>query len=83
MLREAPQRVPLMSISQMLNDRRVLAVSGIFILMNVLAMFGFSGVMAGGVAWEAHLGGYFAGLFAFGFFEPKPKIHSPDNQVLH
>lgn len=83
MLREAPQSVPLMSISQMLNDRRVLAVSGIFILMNVLAMFGFSGVMAGGVAWEAHLGGYFAGLFAFGFFEPKPKIHSPDNQVLH
>lgn len=83
MLREAPQRVPLMSISQLLNDRRVLAVSGIFILMNVLAMFGFGGVAAGGVAWEAHLGGYFAGLLAFGFFEPKPKVRSLDKQVLH
>ncbi|MGI9404336.1 MAG: rhomboid family intramembrane serine protease [Hyphomicrobium sp.] len=83
LLREAPQRVPLMSISQMLKDRRVLAVSGIFILMNVLAMFGFGGVVAGGIAWEAHLGGYFAGLVAFGFFEPKSKVHSLDKKVLH
>jgi len=83
LLREAPQRVPLMSISQMLNDRRVWAVSGIFILMNVLAMFGMGGLMAGGIAWEAHLGGYFAGLFAFGFFEPKPKVRSLDKQFLH
>jgi len=83
MLRGAPQKVPLMSISQMLNDRRVLAVSGIFILMNILAVFGIGGVAAGGIAWEAHLGGYFAGLLAFGFFEPKPKVHSLDKQVLH
>ncbi len=51
--------------------------------MNVLAMFGFGGVAAGGVAWEAHLGGYFAGLFAFGFFEPEQKVHSLDKQALH
>jgi len=51
--------------------------------MNLLAMFGFGGVVAGGIAWEAHLGGYFAGLFAFGFFEPKPKVRSLDKRVLH
>jgi membrane associated rhomboid family serine protease len=51
-------------------DRRVLAVSGAFVVANILAVYGMGGVSAGGIAWEAHLGGYFAGLLSFGLFEP-------------
>ena len=50
------------------------AVTGAFLLANTLAVFGLGGVSAGGIAWEAHLGGYFAGLFLFGLFEPPPTV---------
>lgn len=76
-LRESPQEVPLMPLSQALFDRRVLLVTFAFLLANVLAVFGLGGVSAGGIAWEAHIGGYFAGLFSFGFFEPAPTVRSP------
>ena len=63
-------------------DRRILATSALFILLNVLAIFGFGSAQGeGGIAWEAHVGGYVAGLLAFGFFDapqlarPQPNVH--------
>jgi membrane associated rhomboid family serine protease len=70
-LREDPENVPLMPLSRALTDRRVLVVTGAFILANILAVLGLGGVSAGGIAWEAHMGGYFAGLLAFGIFDNK------------
>lgn len=60
------------SIGQALSDRRVLIFAGVWIGLNFL--FGPTGITPMGeavnVAWEAHLGGFLAGLFFFGFFDP-------------
>jgi membrane associated rhomboid family serine protease len=80
-LRENPRAVQLMPLRQALLDRRVLAVTGAFLLANVLAVFGLGGISAGGIAWEAHLGGYFAGLFSIGLFEPPPYGRSPERVI--
>jgi len=80
-LREDPRRVPLMPLSQALTDRRVILVTVAFLAANILAVFGLGSVSAGGIAWEAHIGGYFAGLFSFGFFERAPTSHSPDRAL--
>jgi membrane associated rhomboid family serine protease len=75
-LREEPERVPLMPLARALTDRRVLLVTGAFLLANLLAVLGLGGVPAGGIAWQAHLGGYFTGLLCYGFFERAPRsIH--------
>jgi len=76
-LRETPREIPLMSLSQALIDRRVILVTLAFIVANFLGLLGFGTVSQGGIAWEAHLGGYFAGLFAFGFFDRAPTLRSP------
>ena len=68
-----------MPLARALTDRRVLAVTGAFIFANVLAVLGLGGVSAGGgIAWEAHMGGYFAGLLTFGLFDQTPHVRSPD-----
>jgi membrane associated rhomboid family serine protease len=82
-LRENPQGVPLMALGRTLTDRRVLLVTGAFMVANILAVLGLGGVSTGGIAWEAHLGGYFAGLLSFGFFERAPTVRSPDRSLLH
>ena len=66
-LREDPRTVRLMPLGEALTDRRVLlAQRAHFLLINVLAMFGFGGAQnSAGIAWEAHLGGYTAGLLVF------------------
>lgn len=68
-LRENPRAAPLMSLRAALQDKRVLTVTGVFLFANVLAVFGFGSVGVSGIAWEAHIGGYFAGFLAFGFFD--------------
>jgi membrane associated rhomboid family serine protease len=75
-LRENPERVPLMPLSRALTDRRVLLVTGAFLLANLLGVLGLGAITQGGIAWQAHLGGYFTGLFCYGFFERAPRsIH--------
>lgn len=71
-LREAPNSVPMMPLGVALRDKRILGVTAAFILVNILALFGFGSVGAGGIAWEAHIGGYFAGLLGIGLFERQP-----------
>jgi membrane associated rhomboid family serine protease len=70
-LRENPASVPLMPLNRALTDRRVIAVTIAFILANILAVLGLGGLSAGGIAWSAHMGGYFSGLLAFGLFDRK------------
>lgn len=60
------------SILGALTDRRTLIFIVIWIGLNTL--FGAAGLVPGGgivdVAWQAHLGGFVAGLLLFGLFDP-------------
>lgn len=84
-LREAPRSVPLMPIAVALADKRVLAATGILIALNLLTTVGVGTVGADPsmIAWESHIGGYLAGLFLFGFFDPRPRVPKrPDLRVV-
>jgi membrane associated rhomboid family serine protease len=68
-------RVPAASLAASLRDRRVLAFLlvwfGINLLFGILPL-GISGTEQA-VAWEAHIGGFLAGLFLFAAFDPVPR----------
>ena len=69
-LRDAPRTIPLMTLSATLRDRRVLITSAILVVLNLLTIIGFgSAQYSGGIAWEAHLGGYVIGIFTYGLFD--------------
>jgi membrane associated rhomboid family serine protease len=71
-----PHYAPLTSLAETLRDRRVLTVVAGWTLLNVLlAWWGAAGLTdAAGIAWEAHLGGFFAGLLLFGLFDGQPTV---------
>ncbi len=80
-LRYAPRSIRLTPLTEALTDRRILAVTAIWVFINALTAFGFGGAQdAGAIAWEAHLGGFLAGLFFFGVFD-LPRRQSP--QLFH
>jgi membrane associated rhomboid family serine protease len=62
---------PLMSLRDTLSDKRIIAFLIFWVVLN--AYFGLSSVKIvgeqGGIAWEAHIGGFLCGLFAFGAFD--------------
>ena len=83
-LRERPRSVPLMGLMTALTDKRVLAVTAIYLLLNAITALGIPGLAAeGGIAWEAHLGGYLAGLLCFGFFDPAPPKKRFEPRIVH
>ena len=73
--RDEGLRQPALSLMQTLTDRRTLTFIVIWFLSNLI--FGVSGAMPGlgdaTVAWEAHVGGFVAGLLLFGWFDPAPR----------
>ena len=69
----APRGVPLMSLAEALRDRRILLVVAVATLLNALQAWGAGIVTDGeGIAWEAHLGGFYSGLLLYGLFERMP-----------
>ena len=73
-LNENPRSIPLRSLSAALRDRRLQVVTAAFVVMNFAAMIGFGDVNASNaIAWEAHVGGYIAGLLLFGLFDIAPR----------
>ena len=68
----ATYRVPAVPLSRLLRDPRVLAFLLVWLGLNLL--FGkMSTAMPGmgqSIAWEAHIGGFLAGLFGFSAFDP-------------
>jgi membrane associated rhomboid family serine protease len=62
---------PKMSLAQTFSDRRIIAFLVFWVALN--AYFGLSAVRiageAGGIAWEAHIGGFLCGLLLFGLFD--------------
>ena len=65
-------RVPAAPLSATLRDPRFLIFLGVWIGLN--ALFGLGTVSIGeegqDIAWQAHLGGFFAGLLLFTIFDP-------------
>jgi membrane associated rhomboid family serine protease len=65
-----PTSVRRMGIGEALTNPQVLVAIGAFLVLNLI--FGFGGAQlsdGNGIAWEAHIGGFIAGLFMFGFFD--------------
>ena len=86
LLRDNPAAIPLMDLRSALTDRRIVIATAAFVGLNLLAIIGFGTMgVAGSIAWEAHLGGYFFGLLAYGWFDsaahnvlPLPAEFPPD-----
>lgn len=84
MLRVAPQNIPLMSLRTALNDTRIQLMTGIWIAINLLAIVGIGELGAsGGIAWEAHVGGYLFGLLTFGWFDVRTRERNHHQPFLH
>jgi membrane associated rhomboid family serine protease len=70
------KRAPLLGLATSLSDRRILFAIAGWTLLNVLVAWAapyFLGERS--IAWEAHLGGFFAGFLTFGLFDPTPAVH--------
>jgi len=68
--RRDPVNVPLVGIADALKDPRMLIFLAIWMGLNLL--FGLGAVDIGqgaAIAWEAHFGGFFAGLFGYSLFD--------------
>ncbi len=68
-------KVPALSLWRALRDPRVLAFLGIWFGVNII--FGAGSIAVGNdgasIAWQAHIGGFFAGLLLFSLFDPVPR----------
>jgi membrane associated rhomboid family serine protease len=84
---EAAYRVPALPLSAVLRDPRVLAFLGVWFGLNLL--FGLGSLSLDGgdqaIAWQAHIGGFLAGLLAFPLFDPVKTVpygdSDPDRQA--
>lgn len=70
---EEAYQVPAASILATLRDPRFLLFLAVWLGLN--ALFGLGTISFGTesgqeIAWQAHVGGFFAGLFLFNFFDP-------------
>jgi membrane associated rhomboid family serine protease len=72
--------VPAAPLATMLRDPRILAFLAVWFGINLL--FGIGAVQMpgteGSVAWEAHIGGFLAGLLGFTLFDPVHRNNMPD-----
>ncbi|HVV39787.1 MAG TPA: rhomboid family intramembrane serine protease [Nitrobacter sp.] len=75
---DAAARVPALPLTRALRNPRVLAFLAIWFGVNIIFGIGSIAIGAEGgtVAWQAHIGGFFAGLVLFSLFDPIPR-HAP------
>jgi membrane associated rhomboid family serine protease len=71
--------MPLASLGQTFSDPRIVAFLAIWIGLNMLFGLGYISLagMDGGIAWEAHVGGFLFGLLFFGFFDVVHREEEP------
>jgi membrane associated rhomboid family serine protease len=76
---DAAAKVPAQSLWQALRDRRVLGFLAVWFGINIVFGIGSIGIGMDGakVAWQAHIGGFLAGLLLFSLFDPVPRA-TPD-----
>jgi membrane associated rhomboid family serine protease len=72
---DAAAQVPALPLLRALRNPRVLAFLGIWFGVNIIFGIGSIAIGAEGVsvAWQAHIGGFFAGLLLFSLFDPVPR----------
>ena len=72
---DAAARVPALSLVRALRDPRVLAFLAVWFGVNIIFGAGSLAIGTDGasVAWQAHIGGFFAGLVLFSMFDPVPR----------
>lgn len=69
---------PLLSLAETLRDKRVLSAMLGWTVLNIVLAWGAAGLTdAAGIAWEAHVGGFYAGLLSYGLFDRR----APDQEV--
>ena len=79
---EEAAKVPALSLSRALRNGRVLGFLAVWFGVNIL--FGVGSIAIGSdgasVAWQAHIGGFVAGLMLFSLFDPVPRAgrHAAD-----
>jgi membrane associated rhomboid family serine protease len=76
----AAARVPALSLMRALRNTRVLGFLAVWFGVNIVFGVGSIAIGADGasVAWQAHIGGFFAGLLLFSLFDPIPR-GAPDS----
>jgi membrane associated rhomboid family serine protease len=69
---DAAARVPALSLTRALRNPRVLGFLAVWFGVNLIFGIGSIAIGAEGasVAWQAHIGGFFAGLVLFSLFDP-------------
>jgi membrane associated rhomboid family serine protease len=72
---DAAARVPALSLTRALRNPRVLGFLAVWFGVNLIFGIGSIAIGAEGasVAWQAHIGGFFAGLVLFSLFDPVPR----------
>jgi membrane associated rhomboid family serine protease len=67
-----PYRVPAISLAGALRDKRIVVFLGACFALNIV--FGLGSIVLLGmeeaIAWQAHIGGFLAGLLLFALFDP-------------
>lgn len=79
---EMASRVPALPLLRALRNGRVLAFLGIWFGLNFITGIGaltIGGMPAQSIAWQAHVGGFLAGLVLFSMFDPVPRTVVQDN----
>jgi membrane associated rhomboid family serine protease len=82
--REHADHVPAAPLLAALRNPRVVAFVGVWFALNLLFGLGSLSIAGAGqaVAWEAHVGGFLAGLLLFSAFDPTPPAPDHDS-TLH
>jgi membrane associated rhomboid family serine protease len=72
---DAAAKVPALSLMRALRNGRVLGFLGVWFAVNIIFGVGSIAIGADGasVAWQAHIGGFLAGLLLFALFDPVPR----------
>ena len=91
LIRRRPDRIALTGLRSAFADPRLRSATALWLVLNVLATYGLGTPGASGpIAWEAHIGGFVAGLLGYGWFDtvnpPKPPVtagkNSPADQLF-
>jgi membrane associated rhomboid family serine protease len=79
---EAAAKVPALSLMRAMRNTRVLGFLAVWFGVNIVFGMGSIAIGADGssVAWQAHIGGFIAGLLLFSLFDPVPRgaAHAAD-----